>query len=49
VREVMLLVVGSGLSGPPRLAALLGSVTQGVLHHAECPVAVVRTFSPVMA
>ena len=44
-----LLVVGSGLSGPPRLAALLGSVTQGVLHHAESPVAIVRAFSPAIA
>ena len=44
-----LLVVGSGLSGPPRLVALLGSVTQGVLHHAECPVAIARAFSPVLA
>jgi nucleotide-binding universal stress UspA family protein len=36
-----LLVVGSR-SGHARVAALLGSVSQGVLHHATCPVAVVH-------
>lgn len=36
-----LLVVGSR-SGHARVAALLGSVSQGVLHHASCPVAVVH-------
>jgi nucleotide-binding universal stress UspA family protein len=36
-----LLVVGSR-SGHARVAALLGSVGQGVLHHATCPVAVVH-------
>lgn len=36
-----LLVVGGG-SRPARLASLLGSVSQGLLHHATCPVAVVH-------
>jgi nucleotide-binding universal stress UspA family protein len=36
-----LLVVG-GHTKHPRLASLLGSVSQGVLHHATCPVAVVH-------
>jgi nucleotide-binding universal stress UspA family protein len=36
-----LLVVGGHLTHP-RMAALLGSVSQGVLHHATCPVAVVH-------
>jgi nucleotide-binding universal stress UspA family protein len=36
-----LLVVG-GRAKHPRLATLLGSVTQGVLHHATCPVAIVH-------
>jgi nucleotide-binding universal stress UspA family protein len=36
-----LLVVGSH-SRHARVAALLGSVSQGVLHHATCPVAVVH-------
>lgn len=36
-----LLVVG-GHSRHARIAALLGSVSQGVLHHATCPVAVVH-------
>jgi len=36
-----LLVVGSH-SRHARIAALLGSVSQGVLHHATCPVAVVH-------
>jgi nucleotide-binding universal stress UspA family protein len=36
-----LLVVG-GHSRHARVAALLGSVSQGVLHHATCPVAVVH-------
>ena len=36
-----LLVVGSH-SRHPRVSALLGSVSQGVLHHARCPVAVIR-------
>ncbi|HEU5268112.1 MAG TPA: universal stress protein [Jatrophihabitans sp.] len=36
-----LLVVGSH-SRRRRLAPLLGSVSQGVLHHARCPVAVVH-------
>ena len=36
-----LLVVGSR-SQHPHVAALLGSVSQGVLHHATCPVAVVH-------
>jgi len=36
-----LLVVGSR-SGHARVAALLGSVSQGVLHHATCPVAVIH-------
>jgi nucleotide-binding universal stress UspA family protein len=36
-----LLVVGSR-SAHARVAALLGSVSQGVLHHATCPVAVVH-------
>lgn len=40
-----LLVVGSHGGHPgrhPHLASLLGSVAQGVLHHATCPVAVVH-------
>jgi nucleotide-binding universal stress UspA family protein len=37
-----LLVVGSH-SRHPRLGTLLGSVSQGVLHHARCPVAVVHS------
>lgn len=36
-----LLVVGSH-SRHPRVSAFLGSVSQGVLHHATCPVAVVH-------
>jgi nucleotide-binding universal stress UspA family protein len=36
-----LVVVGSH-SKHPRVASLLGSVSQGVLHHATCPVAVVH-------
>jgi nucleotide-binding universal stress UspA family protein len=36
-----LLVVGSH-SSHPRIATLLGSVSQGVLHHATCPVAVIH-------
>jgi nucleotide-binding universal stress UspA family protein len=36
-----LLVVGSR-SGHARIATLLGSVSQGVLHHATCPVVVVH-------
>lgn len=36
-----LLVVGSHAQHP-RIASLLGSVCQGVLHHATCPVAVVH-------
>jgi nucleotide-binding universal stress UspA family protein len=36
-----LLVVG-GHAGGARISALLGSVSQGVLHHATCPVAVVH-------
>lgn len=36
-----LLVVGSQ-SRHPRISAFLGSVSQGVLHHATCPVAVVH-------
>jgi nucleotide-binding universal stress UspA family protein len=36
-----LLVVGSH-SRHARVAAMLGSVSQGVLHHATCPVAVVH-------
>lgn len=36
-----LLVVGSH-SKHPRVSAFLGSVSQGVLHHATCPVAVVH-------
>jgi len=36
-----LLVVGSR-SAHARVAALLGSVSRGVLHHATCPVAVVH-------
>jgi nucleotide-binding universal stress UspA family protein len=36
-----LLVVGSH-SGHARIAALLGSVSQGVLHHATCPVVIVH-------
>ncbi|MFD0488336.1 universal stress protein [Saccharopolyspora spinosporotrichia] len=40
-REALLLVVGHrGLGGFPGL--LTGSVAMGVLHHATCPVAVVR-------
>ena len=39
-----LVVVGSH-AGHPRLAALLGSVAQGVLHHADCPVAIVPSRS----
>jgi len=40
-REAQLVVVGS--SGRGRLAdALLGSVSQNLLHHAECPLLVVR-------
>lgn len=37
-----LIVVGSH-STHPRIGALLGSVSQGVLHHARCPVAVVHS------
>ncbi|KAB8192033.1 hypothetical protein FH608_029360 [Nonomuraea phyllanthi] len=37
-----LLVVGSHGGGPVG-AALLGSVSRGVLGHTECPVAVVRS------
>lgn len=40
-RSQELLVVG-GRTRHPRLAPLLGSVSQGVLHHATCPVAVVH-------
>lgn len=40
-----LLVVGSH-SRHARVAALLGSVSQGVLHHATCPVAVVHPVYP---
>jgi len=40
-----LLVVGSR-SRHARIAALLGSVSQGVLHHATCPVAVVHPRVP---
>ncbi|WP_375504527.1 universal stress protein [uncultured Jatrophihabitans sp.] len=40
-----LLVVGAN-ARHARAAALLGSVGQGVLHHAWCPVAVVHTSSP---
>jgi nucleotide-binding universal stress UspA family protein len=36
-----LLVVGNGAGDRRRSKALLGSVTQGVLHHADCPVAVI--------
>jgi nucleotide-binding universal stress UspA family protein len=36
-----LLVVGAK-SRHPHLGTMLGSVSQGVLHHATCPVAVVR-------
>jgi len=36
-----LLVVGAR-SRHARLASLLGSVSQGVLHHATCPVAVIH-------
>jgi nucleotide-binding universal stress UspA family protein len=38
-----LLIVGSH-SRHARLASLLGSVSQGVLHHATCPVAVVHPY-----
>jgi nucleotide-binding universal stress UspA family protein len=40
-----LLVVGSH-SRHARIASLLGSVSQGVLHHATCPVAVVHPPAP---
>ncbi|HVU92061.1 MAG TPA: universal stress protein, partial [Jatrophihabitans sp.] len=40
-----LLVVGSH-SRHARVAALLGSVSQGVLHHATCPVAIVHPAAP---
>lgn len=40
-RSQELLVVGAHRRHP-RIATLLGSVTQGVLHHATCPVAVVH-------
>jgi nucleotide-binding universal stress UspA family protein len=40
-----LLVVGSH-SRHARIASLLGSVSQGVLHHATCPVAVVHPVAP---
>jgi nucleotide-binding universal stress UspA family protein len=43
-----LLVVGSH-SRHARVAALLGSVSQGVLHHANCPVAVVHARVPAGA
>lgn len=39
-----LLVVGTH-SGHPRVASLLGSVAQGVLHHGTCPVAVISSRS----
>jgi nucleotide-binding universal stress UspA family protein len=41
-RAAGLLVVGSRGRGALG-AAMLGSVSRGVLHHAECPVAVVRS------
>jgi nucleotide-binding universal stress UspA family protein len=39
-----LLVVGAH-SHHPRIASALGSVSQGVLHHASCPVAVIHSLS----
>ncbi|MEV0970841.1 universal stress protein [Microtetraspora glauca] len=40
-RDAVMLVVGSHGRGPLG-SAVLGSVSRGVLHHARCPVAVVR-------
>jgi nucleotide-binding universal stress UspA family protein len=40
-REAQLVVVGSHGRGGP-VGALLGSVSQNLIHHAECPVLVVR-------
>lgn len=40
-RDSRLLVVGAQ-NRHPRVATLMGSVSQGVLHHATCPVAVVH-------
>jgi nucleotide-binding universal stress UspA family protein len=37
-----LLVLGSHGHGGPHSVMMLGSVTHAVLHHAQCPVAVVR-------
>jgi nucleotide-binding universal stress UspA family protein len=43
--HAVLIVVGAGRRNPLP-GAWLGSVSQSVLHHARCPVAVVRTAGP---